>query len=352
MTESVATQFPHPELTQLLSHEETPNHASLLLLHKELNANAMSVPSIRGSGQHGHLILTINAATYLALGAIAFDIPQHPGAAPVHPAQSTATAITERNRQHLADLKEFQTYSSVEASLKKLLIAAVPDTYIDALSDDQFGYATTTTFGLLQHLDTTYGTITTDDLDRNLEELNREWGTDQPIEDLWKQIRKCRVFASNNDPISEATAVRASIQNLERTGVFSDAIKDWRKRPDADRTLPNLQSAFNLANKERLRTLTIRDGGFAGNVSRRATDPNHPSEPSAPTTSTGHDFIHYCWSHGLGTNSGHTSATCRFKAEGHQDAAVVSNMLGGCNLIHRRRNERSIYRRPTSEATP
>ena len=352
MTEAVSTQFPHPELTPILSHEETPNHASLLLLHKELNANAMSVPSIRGSGQHGHLILTIDDATYTNIGGLAFDVPNHPGANPVHPAQSTATAITERNRQHLADLKEFQVYASVEASLKKLLIAAVPDTYIDALSDDQFGYATTSTFDLLEHLDNTYGIITTDDLDRNLDELNREWGTDQPIEDLWKQIRKCRVFASNNDPISEATAVRAAIQNLERTGVFTDAIKDWRKLPDDQRTLPGLQTAFNLANKERLRSLTIRDGGFAGNVSRRSTEPNQPAvaPPAAPSTSQ--SFSYYGWSHGLGANSGHTSATCRFKVDGHKDEAVLTNMLGGCNLIHRRRGEHSIYRRPVANATP
>ena len=44
---------------------------------------------------------------------------------------------------------------------------------------------------------------------------------------------------------------------------------------------------------------------------------------------------HYCWTHGLGPNAKHTSATCTRKADGHQDTATMDNMMGGNNVIAR-----------------
>jgi hypothetical protein len=231
MTElSVKQQFPHEELTSLHS-EDKPNHASLKLLHQELNANAMATPSTQGGGAHGHLTLVVDAPTYQAIAGLPFLAPGHPGPLPVFAAAATAAQIAEGGRQYSSVLKEYQVYTAVEANLKRQLITAVPATFIDELSDEVFGFANTTTLNMLMHLDTTYGNITANDLDENLKNLHRTWSAEQPIEDLWKQIRKCRTFAAPTDPISEPTAVRAGLQNLEKSGLFTDAIRDWRKRP-------------------------------------------------------------------------------------------------------------------------
>jgi hypothetical protein len=42
-----------------------------------------------------------------------------------------------------------------------------------------------------------------------------------------------------NDAISEATAARAGLSNLEKTEVFTDSIRDWRKLLDAPKILVN-----------------------------------------------------------------------------------------------------------------
>ena len=348
MTELVAHQFPHPELSALQANDgDKPNHASLKVLHKELNANAMSIPSVRGTGQHGHLTLTITEPAYLAItNNIPFVNPIHPGPAPVHLAAATGPQITESNRQYAANLKEFQVFLSTEASLRKQLIAAVSSTFIDELSDDVVGFANTSTLQLLQHLDTTYGTITADDLDRNLEDLHRTWNTDQPIEDLWKQLRASMLFASTIDTITEASAVRAAIQNLDKTGVFIDAIKDWRKLPIAQHTITQMKTHFNQADKERQRQVTSRDAGFAGAALRSpATDRNHQGSPPPPPPPP-LPGLYYCWSHGLGPNSSHTSVNCRSKQPGHKSESTADNMLGGCNKIHRRTGEAQVYVRP------
>jgi hypothetical protein len=155
--------------------------------------------------------------------------------------------ITEANRVYQSSIKAVNVFKAVEASLKKQLILAVPFTYIDELSDEEFGFANVTTLQILTHLDTT------DDLETNLKHLAREWGTDQPIEDLWRQIQICRTFAAAHDPITELTAIRAAVTNLEKSNLFIDDVKQWRKCPDVEKTMANLKLDFNAADNQPLK---------------------------------------------------------------------------------------------------
>ena len=54
----------------------------------------------------------------------------------------------------------------------------------------------------------------------------------------------------------------------------------------------------------------------------------------------------YCWTHGLGRNKEHTSATCNRKSEGHKTDATLDNMMGGSNtIVTRSRRNRSDWGR-------
>jgi hypothetical protein len=290
MSTPTSFNFPHPELTPLATDGTIPTHASLVKLHMEVNANAMSIDSNRGSGTHGHLPLTITAAAYATLSATVFVAPTSPGDHPTHPDGATAAVIMENNRRHKLSVAEFKLYTETGKCLKKQLIAAIPPTFIAELSDRTFAFTNVTALELLNHLDLTYGAVTSDDLQHNLETLHQDWSPDSPIEDLWNQIRTCREFAQQEDPISDATAIRAIIQNLTKTGVFTDAIKDWRKLDSATQTMTRLKSDFNFANRERHRNLTTRDAGFAGNAHER----ERPTRPPNVTNKS----KHYCWSPG------------------------------------------------------
>ena len=104
--------------------------------------------------------------------------------------------------------------TSVSSQLKKLLITAVPETFIKTKRDEFFGYANVTVLQLLDHLDATYGTVTAADLTKNTEAMEKEWSTTQPLEDLWNQITICQAFAKDHDPISERAAIRSACNNL------------------------------------------------------------------------------------------------------------------------------------------
>ena len=345
-----ADLFPHPELTPIPT-DTKPDYLSLKLIHQQLNANAMAVPSDLGGGSHGHLALVVPAAQYNAMpGTAAWVHPDHPGPNPVYPPTPTGPVIAATDRQYKHALENFKTNTATEAMLKRLLIAAVPDTYTKILKDENLGYANVTTLAILQHLDTNYGTVTADDLDENMKRLTAEWNPMQPIEDLWNQINEARRFAHAHDPISEAAAIRAALSNLEASGVFADGLKEWRKLAAANHTWNQLLTHFNAADKERRRnTTTSSEMGYANKAAfNKVEEEKKENKPPHHHNAT----MYYCWTHGYGPNSTHTSKTCSNPQTGHQTKATVDNMMGGCCVIKRRMGEKAIYRRPQRVMQP
>lgn len=379
-------KFPHPILTPLGS--EAPTVASLKLLHKQINANAISVPSARGNGALGHYILVVDAATYTAratpVGAAApvvFIVPVNPGPTAVHAPGATGPAMAENNRLHAIDAAEFKTFLVTEAALKQQVLLAVPEVFYEVLGDEEIGYANITTKQILTHLDSTYGTITEDDIDKNLKLMNSPWNIQDPIETLFTRIKGCMTFAATADPISEKSAVRAGLQILEATNQFPLACQEWRDKALAAKTMPNFVIHFSKADVSRKRTMTTRDAGFhraaqvndtptkatgivnleiattssdltndsANSANSRPPTPNSRATPNSNASPVG---VHYCWSHGISTNAGHTSKTCNNKQEGHVDDSTIFDMKGGCNVVHRRRNEQQVYVRPPRRTSP
>ena len=62
-TTTPAESFPYPELTPL-PLDRKPNLHDVRLLKRQINANAMSIPSHRGGGLNGHLALVMLPADY------------------------------------------------------------------------------------------------------------------------------------------------------------------------------------------------------------------------------------------------------------------------------------------------
>ena len=74
--DGITADFPKPILTK---NAGDPNREHLILLYKELAANAASVPSNLGGGNHGHLALMLSEPNYLAQTGNSFVLPHNPG---------------------------------------------------------------------------------------------------------------------------------------------------------------------------------------------------------------------------------------------------------------------------------
>jgi hypothetical protein len=102
--------FPHPELTVITGK---PTNTSLQLLQRQLYTNARSVTSTRGGGNNGHLAILMPDAAYNARADAPFEIPVHPGAAPVHVISATAAQIAETIRLFNQVLAEHTMYRCI-----------------------------------------------------------------------------------------------------------------------------------------------------------------------------------------------------------------------------------------------
>jgi hypothetical protein len=139
---SIINSFRHVAFTPLdCSNKGKPDHASLNLLEREVFENALSIYSPVGTGAHGHLFLVVDGPRYMQLTntAILPILPTNPG---VHPnAGGTQHEIAQADRTHKDDLEQFKTCTIVEAHIKKLVLAAVPNTFIEELADTLMGFA-------------------------------------------------------------------------------------------------------------------------------------------------------------------------------------------------------------------
>jgi hypothetical protein len=71
----------------------------------------------------------------------------------------TAAVITELTRLHREATQVYRTYHNVDQAIKKLIIEAFDDAYLNALSDEVVGYANCMSLDILTHLLTFYAMI-------------------------------------------------------------------------------------------------------------------------------------------------------------------------------------------------
>ena len=114
--------FPHQSLTPIVGK---PTPQTLQILKSEIIANAMSVPSARGGGEHGHLCLVLSADEMARHTEVPFEVPLHPGQPPVHPANTTNAMIHAADTAYTLHLSDAKEYNNTRNALRQLLLAAI-----------------------------------------------------------------------------------------------------------------------------------------------------------------------------------------------------------------------------------
>jgi hypothetical protein len=178
--------FPHSHLPKVTWE---PTFEDLKVIRRLLNTNATSVASYEGGGRHGHLGIIMTNEEYFAVAVDVFPVPNNPGPSAAVVADMTAAVITETTRLHKEATKLYRTYHNVDQAIKKLIIEAFDDAYLNALSDKIVGYANCTSLQLLTHLLTYYAMISPTELMQNYERLNTPYDPNQPIETLLQQVQ-------------------------------------------------------------------------------------------------------------------------------------------------------------------
>jgi hypothetical protein len=349
----------------------------------------MSVSSYVGGGRHGHLGIITTNEEYFAIAAEVFPVPDNPGVSPEVVVGMTAAVIAELTRLHHDATQVYRTYHNVDQAIKKLILEAFDDAYLNALSDKVVGYANCTSLDLLTHLLAFCAMIAPPELTQNYERLNTPYDPNQPIETLFQQIQDARSFAvAGGQPYGAAMIVNVAYTLVFNTGLYPDACHAWQSRAIAAKTwaqskidfatahrafcLTNQtaqQSGFHIANmmieqgrdesmKEaaeaiaQLAMATASDRGTVATLTTTNTKLANQLEAAhaliaqlkseiatlkikikplwkgqRPTRTTSNDS--YFWSHGYQVAKLNTSATCNIRKSGHQETVTKFDTMGG-----------------------
>lgn len=386
--DSIVNSFPHPTVDPI---QGLPTFATLSKLQRTLSANAAAIHSKLGTGRHGHLALTVSANTYLAETGALWRPPVNPENQPDIPRNASAEVIATIERTHKINERVWERYNNVDQALKQQLIGAVEPMYIQARAHRTFGFATVTTLELLDHLFAVYGKITARDLDANHERLRKAFDPSQAMEVLVDQVEDAVAFAKAAEtPYTDPMVVSTAFTILQNTGVYPDAIREWKRKEANDRTWANFKLHFAAAHEEyrdsfdtaqsagyhtanhaqqelqqqmlaHLATVATSDSAAIAQLQQHnhtlhtellATNTRleqalaaittiaatqRPNKRAAPTASTAPppkqpklcSNTNYCWTHGWWINDDHTSASCTKPAAGHQTTATRNDTKGG-----------------------
>jgi hypothetical protein len=333
-TTSKTFTLPHDPITPL-DPNAPPTALTIRLLCQELYANAQSVESKLGGGGHGHLGMLMPDAEYtqLSLNGDPYVMPVKP---PVPVYAGTATQREQQKEDHLAASEAYYEARYLQHQLQQQLLTAVPKIYIAELKHSRVGFAEVTPTAILNLLTANYGTITPTDLENNQARIKMPWNPDTPIENVFANGTDCRQFATDGlEPIPDSAYIRILLNIFGQSGVLTDSIRDWEKKPIADQTVANASKHFIRDNKLRQQSksymkdiLSSPPPGEALTVTLPPLpDAKNPAQPPSDGSMAG---FYYCWTHGIVT---HTGKHCKSPAKGHITTATMQNRSGGTTEV-------------------
>ena len=253
--------FPYATPTKI---EGQPTYATLKILEGKLRANASSVDSDLGGGDHGYLGLVMKDADYP--GAVPFVAPTYPTALTI-PTTATPTEALNLRENHREDKAKYRECANVERTLLRFLQKAVDKKYVQHFINDDTALLDTPIADIMDHLFKHYGQIRGEEVTaREAEVLRTSFTPSDPLVTIWSPIEKLKKFAIKaKRPYTDIQLIDMALQLIRNTRDFEKALGKWDKKPDVDKTWDNLKTHFRDAQLElrRIRGPTMMQAGFA-----------------------------------------------------------------------------------------
>jgi len=260
---SLIESFPHPSIPSI---QGQPTYESITEVTRLLNANAASVHTDLGGGSHGHLVLTVSPTVPPTLSATPFIVPNNPGPTPIIPVNSNAQETNVITQRHHEELHIWCEYINVDAALKQQLIKAVNPLYLRTLQHRHTGFSNSTTKNLIEDLLQSYGNITPNDLSHNDTVFRKPYNPNQLVETFYSQIEDAMDYANaGHSAYTAAQVVTNAYSQISNTGMFPESCREWRCKPEAEKTWARFKVHFTEAHQDwRLTQGTTQTAGYHG----------------------------------------------------------------------------------------
>ena len=257
--------FRHGNLTKI---EGNPTYKNIQHLYKEVKANAASVPTTLGGGNHGHLGLVQDNTTYARISPTApYVRPTLPAALLPPAAGMTQHQIAERQRLYDLDVATFHEVTHIERTLLNQIGEAVNDTVLAAKLNDDTGVVEGTVVEIIQYLFQEFGNITDQQLaEAKNKVMQHKYIHDDPISNVFQEIHKYSLMAeAHGTPETSAQLIAIGKIIITNAAIFGDAVEKWNNKPPADKTWATFKTHFSKAQRDYKAarpTATLADQGF------------------------------------------------------------------------------------------
>ena len=375
MNITAIASFPYPVLSPVAILPAQPTFETLKRLQEEMDANSSSIETNLGNGLTGHLVLTMAPAVYQALPEfVEFVVPINPGVLPIYAPNATDRQLKITRERFDVALKAFETYKATSAALKKQLLAACPSVFYDALREPIHGFMRVSVRQILDHLWITFGRITNAMYTLSMKTLMQPfWVPSESIETLFTAINgKLALSIAFDSPCPDKLLAEAVYLNVDATGVYEHWTRQWRAKPDAEKTYLLSQAFFRTAYAdETANRSTAASQGYQGAHSAiKADTPSKEmdqatafalaltsavkevmkeykppvAEPvnnkrqkrnpsTTPSSTPDSGTIHYCWIHGESRSHKGSECGMRIHFPGFQESATLQDKKGGSTYV-------------------
>ena len=242
-----------------------PTYKSLKRLKTELRANASSVDTDLGGGDHGYLGLVLSDVEYTRINPTpaAFVAPNFPGALVIDPAFTAIQAVQARE-SHAEDMALYRECKNVEKALLRHIQTAVEDKFLEVMVDDDTGLIEDDIPTVLDYLFSNYGKVTSVEVkEQESEVLNLQFNPADPMITIFRPIEQLQKKAVEADiPYSEEQLLEFGLTLVRNTRDFEKAIGEWNAEPT--KTWALFKTHFRNAQTELkdIRGPTMQQAGY------------------------------------------------------------------------------------------
>ena len=176
-----------------------PSNKTLKRLKRELRANASSVESDLGGGDHGYLGLVLTDEEYATVAPTAFNPPVYPAALTIPAGTDQVTALNLRE-QHQEQKRAYYECKNVEKALQRHIQDAIEDKYLESLIDEDTQLITEDVPTVLAYLFNTYGKVPSEEVKQKEAEIRAlSFHPADPRIVLYNPIEKLKTLVESAD---------------------------------------------------------------------------------------------------------------------------------------------------------
>ena len=243
----------------------TPTNTTLKRLKTELGANASSVESDLGGGDHGYLGLVLTDEEYARISLNLFVPPYFPGELNIDPDANHIVALISDNHI-MKHVVVTMSAKHVEKALQRHIQDAMEAKYLESLINEDTQLIQEDIPTVLRYLFETHGKVPSEKVKQTEQEIKTmSFHPADPMIILYNPIEKLKKLGeAAGIPYTENQFLDVGLTVIRNTLDFERALSDWELLQDNQKTWEHFKLHFKTAQQQlkAIRGHTMQQAGY------------------------------------------------------------------------------------------